>query len=370
MKQLFFLMIFLIGTNEIAFSANTTIRLEQIPAEDVVYGLQLDEKQWLNRDTLIDAIDNSLYYLKTASAKNAYRELNLAGFDDERVTRSLNRFRELLIAETSYDNFKKKIIHEFGLYRIVSSDNSNVRFTGYFRPVYQASKVKTKEYKYPLFSLPEGFNTWTTQPTRVELEGTDGLGTDKLKGLEIAWLKSRYEVYMVQVQGSAILELTDGTRITVGFAGGTKYPFSAVAKQFIAKHGFYPKDPERYFVTHQSEFDRLISQNNRFIFFEVKRNSAPIGSLGVPVVDERSIATDKRIMPPGALAFIYAPAPEVTSTGGVKVKKSGRFVLDHDTGSAIKGTGRVDIFMGTGEQAKKKATSIYASGDLFYLLLK
>lgn len=95
-----------------------------------------------------------------------------------------------------------------------------------------------------------------------------------------------------------------------------------------------------------------------------------MGNLNVPVTDERSIATDKSLMPPGALALIQTNLPYYNASQTLEFKDVSRFVLDHDTGSAIKGPGRVDIFMGTGAKAKERAGVMTGSGQLYYLLLK
>jgi membrane-bound lytic murein transglycosylase A len=92
--------------------------------------------------------------------------------------------------------------------------------------------------------------------------------------------------------------------------------------------------------------------------------------LGVPVTGDRSIATDKSLMPPGALALIVAPIPDVEPTGEIDTRVVSRYVLDQDTGSAIKGAGRVDVFLGSGPLAGERAGRLNGSGHLFYLLLK
>jgi len=95
-----------------------------------------------------------------------------------------------------------------------------------------------------------------------------------------------------------------------------------------------------------------------------------MGSIGVPVLSERSIATDKTLFPPGALAMIQTQIPQPTMGGKLAQQQVTRYVLDQDTGSAIKGAGRVDVFMGTGVVAGDRAGLINSNGQLYYLLLK
>ena len=128
--------------------------------------------------------------------------------------------------------------------------------------------------------------------------------------------------------------------------------------------------PDRLLDPHPQALDEYIPRNNRFIFFYETDNKPPNGNLSVPVTAERSIATDKSIMPPGALALIQAPIPQVSSKGDLETRSVTRYVLDQDTGSAIKGAGRVDIFLGSGELAGDRAGLLNGPGKLYYLLLK
>ncbi|NES46638.1 3D domain-containing protein, partial [Moorena sp. SIO2C4] len=111
-------------------------------------------------------------------------------------------------------------------------------------------------------------------------------------------------------------------------------------------------------------------RNKSFVFFRETRGAPATGSLGLPVMAERSIATDKSIMPPGALALIQTSIPYPNAVGQLESRLVSRYVLDQDTGSAIKGPGRVDIFMGTGKLAGNRAGLINDTGELYYLLLK
>ncbi len=108
----------------------------------------------------------------------------------------------------------------------------------------------------------------------------------------------------------------------------------------------------------------------RFVFFKEKSGVAATGSINVPVTPERSIATDKSLMPPGALAVIHTAIPFPNTAGNLEYRNVSRFVLDQDTGSAIKGPGRVDYFMGSGKLAGDRAGITGGNGSLYYLLLK
>jgi membrane-bound lytic murein transglycosylase A len=175
---------------------------------------------------------------------------------------------------------------------------------------------------------------------------------------------------MVHLQGSAILELPEGGRMSVGYAAATRYPFTGISAQYLRDRGLGWVQLGSYFRQYPDELNNYLVRNNRFVFFKENPSSDPIGSLGVPVVSGRSIATDKSRMPPGALALIRTSLPSRDVRGKLVSKPTTRFVLDHDTGSAIKGAGRVDLFMGSGPEAKETASQVFGDGELYYLMLK
>ena len=196
-----------------------------------------------------------------------------------------------------------------------------------------------------------------------------------LAGNEIVWLRDRLEAFLVQVQGSARLQLTNGTTMSITYGGSTNYRYTSIGGELV-KDGVFAKEelslPKliAYFKSNPEALDEYLPRNNRFIFFYETDGRSPNGSLGVPVTGDRSIATDKSLMPPGALAFIEAPIPQVTANGVIENRIVSRYVLDQDTGSAIKGAGRVDIFLGSGTVAGERAGLINGTGKLYYLLLK
>ncbi|NJN86873.1 MAG: murein transglycosylase A [Leptolyngbyaceae cyanobacterium SL_7_1] len=355
-----------------------------VSLSESIANLGLDEQLWgdngsPDRAALVTAIDHSLRYLNTQAAATAYDRYPVSGITRDRVRRSLQRFRELLFTVDSPAALQAAVLQEFDLYQSIGRDGlGTVDFTGYFQPTYTASRVPTAEFRYPLYRLPPGLEQWVQpHPTRRELEGADGLqgSQGQLRGLELVWLRDRLEAFLVQVQGSARLQLTDGTVMTLGYAGRTDYPYTSIGRQLINDGKIAEADltlPRvlQYFQTYPQELDQYLPRNDRFIFFRETADVAPSGSLGVPVTPERSIATDKSLMPPGALALIVTQLPYLNPSGQAEARLVSRYVLDQDTGGAIRGAGRVDIFMGTGARAGDRAGLINAPGQLYYLLLK
>ena len=344
--------------------------------------LGFDEQLWDrggDKQALVTSIDNSLGYLARNKAIEAYQNYPIQGITLNRVRQSLIRFRQLVVSSGSAAELQAAVRREFVFYQSVGNDGKGtVKFTAYYEPVYIASRVRTALYKYPLYRLPPDFQKWPKpHPKRIDLEGKNGLLGDKskLRGLEIVWFSNRLDPYMVHIQGSAQIKLTNGQKTSVGYAGGTDYAWTSIGKE-LAKDGKLPLSgltmPKliTYFRQHPKELSNYLPRWERFVFFEETNGTAATGSLLVPVTPERSIATDKSVMPPGALALIINSFPYPTSNGKLEPRLVNRFVLDQDTGSAIKGPGRVDYFMGSGQLAGDRAGISGGNGLLFYLLLK
>lgn len=337
-----------------------------------------------DRPALIGAVDRSLAYIATEKAAEDYAAYPIEGITRDRVRRSLERFKGLLQTSTSAQALRNAVQQEFDFYQATGVDGQGtVHFTGYFEPSYAASRQPTADYRYPLYAKPADLESWPEpHPDRVALEGQDGLQSagGPLKGLELVWLQSRIEAFLVQVQGSAKLQLTDGSTMSVGYAGRTNYPYVSVGKELV-NDGIFSLEALTlplmldYFRRNPQSLSTYLPRNPRFVFFKKTDGAPPTGSLSQPVTADRSIATDKSLMPPGALTLLstqipYANPGAVLSSRRYPKRAVHRFVLDQDTGGAIKGAGRADIFLGSGSVAGDRAGLVNDSGQLYYLLLK
>ena len=331
-----------------------------------------------NRAPLLQAIDHSLNYLATPKAEEDYQNFPVEGVNRDRVLQSLQRLRQVLATSSDNESLRRSLAEEFLLYQAIGNDGQgNVAFTGYFEPYYRASAVPTTDYRYPLYRRPADLDQWPLpHPTREELEGTNGLRSSHgpLAGLELVWMASRLEAFLVQVQGSAKLELTDGRVMSVGYAGRTDYPYTSIGQALVADGKIAPEALSlpnliAYFEANPESLNHYIPKNERFIFFRETDGGPPTGNLSVPVTAGVSIATDKTVLPPGAMALMQVALPQQTSTGEWISQDTSRLVLDQDTGGAIVGPGRVDLFVGSGPEAGEMAGRINTDGSLFYLLL-
>jgi membrane-bound lytic murein transglycosylase A len=368
----------------------------QLPKDENYF---LDNQIWgesgkkADKDNLLKAIDSSLNYLKTNQATVFYSKYIMPEITRERVEKSLLRFRELVLSSKNAKELQQAVNKEFVFYKSIGSDKKGtVLFTGYYKPIYQGSRTQTAEYRYPIYRLPADFDSWAKpHPTRLELEGKDALQSSKgkLKGLELFWLSSRMNAYLAQVQGSAVIKFKDGSETTINYAGNTDHEYVSLGKELIKdkkleKDGITLQKVIDYFVKNPAEENIYLPRNPRFIFFKDTKGAPASGSLSEPITQERSIATDKSLMPPGSLAIIRAPFPFISKdkkdsqdNKNNQEKKPkieqilvSRYVLDQDTGGAIKSPGRVDYYMGVGEEAGDRAGAIVNTGELYYLVLK
>ena len=325
------------------------------------------------------ALDYSLAYLKTPAAATLYGQRGDTPFSLDRVRRSVARFRQLLQANLSPVAFQEKLTQEFEFHQVAGDDRAgSILFTGYFEPTYEASRTPTATYRFPLFRRPKDFATWPKpHPTRVQLVGPDGLQAAKgpLKGLEVVWLKDRFQAFLVEVQGSARLHLSDGGTMTVGNEAIMDYPYVSLGKLMVTDQLLKAGEVTlpamiAYFNEHPGTLDGYLSRCNRMVFFRDTEGSQPMGCLNVPVTALCSVATDKDLFPAGGLALIELELPSLAADGTPGLQRVQRFVLDQDSGGPIKGPWRFDYFMGSGPEAGAQAGLMNKRGKAWYLLLK
>ncbi|MBA2749496.1 MAG: MltA domain-containing protein [Tatlockia sp.] len=358
---------------------------DNLGLDEQIWGENGREGDWKE---VLKSVDSSLRYVNSPGALKAYRKYSASGITRDRVRRSLVHFRKLVITAKTPADLQQAVKRDFVFYRSTGRDGKGeVLFTAYYEPMYEASRFKTEKYRFPLYQMPSNFKKWSKpHPTRAQLEGRDGLlgAKSKLKGLELVWLSDRLEAFLAQIQGSARFNLTDGIQMSIGYAAKTDYPYTSIGKE-LAKDGKLPLPGLtlpvmiNYFTQKPWELSSYLPRNRSFVFFRKTYGAPATGSLGIPVTAERSIATDKALMPPGALALIHTSLPFADDSTALlknnypaimQYRSVSRYVLDQDAGSAIKGAGRVDYFMGTGKLAGDRAGVTGSRGQLYYLLLK
>lgn len=336
---------------------------------------------WGTLGTLRSAAENSLNYLSKASSQQFYP---YGDINHDRVVKTLETFLTFVDAGIRPSELNGVIRAYFDVYMSIGCDDEGtVLFTGYYTPIFEASFEPDERFKYPLYKMPQdlvkgpdgqtlgqrGANGQITRyPDRVRLEQSG-----MLEGQELVWLADPFEVYIAHVQGSAKLRMPDGQIITVGYAANNGHDYASVAQALVSDDRISSERMSLaamidYFKRHPDQVEHYTQRNPRFVFFRIAEET-PHGSLNEPVTPMRTIATDKSIFPRASLAFVSTTVPHAGRKGVVRRPYEG-FVLDQDTGGAIRAPGRCDIYMGEGEDAGYLAGRTYQEGRLYYLFLK
>jgi membrane-bound lytic murein transglycosylase A len=351
-----------------------------------------------DKESLIRAIDFSLQYLDRQDPDSAVQ------FGKEWIT--IGRIKESLL------DFKAAL-QEYGLtetfftyignnYRFYRSTAEEVLFTGYYEADLRGSLTRSETYRYPLYRKPDDLlRVDLTKFSFYEkvkglpqvLKGRVAGDTDKTvvpyydrqeiddreqlagKNLEIAWIDDPIDVFFLHIQGSGIVQLDNGETLRVGYAESNGHPYRAIGRLLLQQNvltyeNMSMQSIRRYLESHPEKINEVFNYNPSYVFFRVLEDG-PIGFIEVPVTPFRTIATDRRLFPKGALCYIETEIPVFDDNNNIKEwKPFRRFVLNQDTGGAIRTPARVDLFTGYGEYSKLVAGHMKQKGMLYFLVPK
>jgi membrane-bound lytic murein transglycosylase A len=349
----------------------------------------------LDRASLRAAIGQSMGYLAKLPSHRVVGE-EPRRFTAGELMATLRAFEQTLKHWRCRECWIRQVVD---LFDFLESSNDpelqSVLFTGYYQPVIDASLAPTAEYKYPIYAIPadlvivEG-TARDSAPAGAKrigrLQGDklvpyysraeiDHQGALREQGLEIAWAKDPVDIFFLQIQGSGILRLPNGRRLQIGYAGQNGLPYRSIGRLLmddgkIAREEMSMQRLRRYLAEHPGQRDQIMAYNESYVFFRFL-SQGPLGSLEVPVTAGRSIATDSRLFPKGALAFIYSERPVLDGAGRLRGWTPFlRFVLNQDAGGAIRGPQRVDLFFGADSHGAAGAGYMNSRGKLYFLALK
>ncbi len=245
--------------------------------------------------------------------------------------------------------------------------------TGYFEPIVEGSLTRTRGFTAPVLGRPDNLSALAPYPDRAAIEA----GAIERHTAPIVWLRDRVEVFLVQVQGSARVRLADGNLLRLAYSGRNGHPYTSIGrilidsgeiaeanmslatlKQWIRGHGQKAGD----------QGAALMHRNKSYVFFSIHKESeparGPVGGQGISLTALRSIAVDRAIWSYGLPFWIAADLPWRASSPSL----FHRLMIAQDTGSAITGPARADIFFGSGDDAGARAGDIRHAGDVVVLL--
>jgi len=365
-----------------------TAKLERVPVEQIAN--LVDD---LDADSLKRAIKQSLAFYERVPPERTYKLGHLQVRADL-LKATLIEFLNLMNSG-SLDS--KTISKKFDVYRFrQAKEETNLFLTGYYEPILQGRLERNAEYRYPLYSVPpdlltidlNSFNPelYAGKTLRGRLVGKrvvpyftraeiDGQGKLDEQGCEMVWLQDLIDVFFLQIQGSGMIQLPAGKFVRVGYAASNGRPYRSIGKYLLNK-GVMNREEislqsiRAYLKAHPEVIDEVLWHNESYVFFRWVEEG-PLGSLNVPLTGGRSIATDPEFFPRGGIAFLESEQPRLDGTGQVTAwEPLHRWVLNQDTGGAIKGSKRADLFCGSGERAEQIAGRLKHPGTIYFLIKK
>jgi membrane-bound lytic murein transglycosylase A len=263
----------------------------------------------------------------------------------------------------------------FDTYRII--DDASL-LTGYYEPLLHGSRVRHGSYQYPLYappkdllhvSLGDAYDSLSQMRLRGRLENGsvvayyDRAYINKY-GLDapvICWVDDRLERFVLEVQGSGRVVLDTNETINVGYADQNGHQYTSIGKLLVAKgaidaESISLQSIQTWYETHPEEAEALLNENRAFVFF-TEQNTTATGSMGVALRAMHSVAIDPKYIPYGAMLALRSDHYKLLA-------------FAEDTGGAIRGASRADLFMGFGKEAAQKAGSLKEDLKLWIWLPK
>ncbi|MBA3006605.1 MAG: transglycosylase [Desulfocapsa sp.] len=361
-----------------------------VPQQDQIPSL-LDD---MDSKSLITAARRHLCYLKTLPSNTAIH-LGKDIYSKDWLLESMETFLAILKQKQSPAEFDQAIRENFTLYQASGRNNNRKKgemlITGYYEPLLEGSLTKNSSFIHPLYTTPDSLLTYLDPATKKKTTGYQNPKGEKvpfwtraeiedgklLAGSELVYLKDPVDAFVLHVQGSGKIRLSDGSLRAVQFAATNGREYKSIGKLLVDEEKMSREEAtmptiRQYLHQNPGEQKRILHHNPRFVFFQWnKKKDSPIGSLGLPLTAGRSIAVDPGTLPTGVMAYLVSQKPVIDQGGQLlKWEAMQRFVLPQDTGAAIKGAGRADLFWGNGYYAEIAAGNMKEQGQLYFLVKK
>ncbi|WP_322867392.1 murein transglycosylase A [Aquicoccus sp. G2-2] len=262
------------------------------------------------------------------------------------------------------DQKDAKAFFELFFRPVLIEDGAPGLFTGYFEPELDGDYYPSARFRYPVYRMPTEAREASRWLTRREIEtGEEMQG----RGLEIAWVDDPVELFFLQVQGSGRIRMPNGTHIRVGYAGSNGHKYHSIGAELIRRgtynaHQVSADVIKNWVRRNPVEGQELLRHNPSYVFFrvvnDVPAEKGPLGAMNRSITALRSVAVDRRYVPLGAPVWIEKDGK----------KPMHRLMIAQDTGSAIRGAQRADIFFGTGDKAGRAAGKLRDPGRMLVLM--
>lgn len=342
----------------------------------------------LDRASLITALERSRGYLRALPPSTRYRFANQA-VPVQRLLASVDHLNHLLHSLADDATLQQRIAEDFLLLNAQPTTASPrpALITGYYQPIFAGSLQRQPPYLHPLYALPTDLviQRQDGKPTRIGRWVNDVLipywtrreieTGHLLRGSELVWLRDPFDAFTLHVQGSGIIRLPDGRLRGVRFAQKNGHAYTSIGTVLVQSGRMQLAEVtmdsiRAYLTAHPEERQSILWQNDSYIFFDWSPPGPAIGNLGLELTPGRSAAADQSIYPPGAILGVQSRRPVMGKGEVVEWREMARLVTVQDTGSALKGPGRIDLFWGSGEEVGQEAGQMKEAGSVQLLLLR
>ncbi len=391
------------------------LRLVEVgrPAERLLSGL--------DSGRLARALERNLLYLEKLPPEKVFA-YGTFKVDAVRILASQLDLLAFLNRAPDAGELREYLEKKFTLYEVAGPGNREagkgpVLFTGYYVPTLNGSRIRNERFRFPLYRKPDDLVLIETGRFRLEryvrrlwpwldgrlpfIPGLDKLHFPRLrgrltrqgrvvpyydreaidyrgklagKGLELFWVDSDIDRFFLQVQGSGLLRIPDGSRVMVGYAGANGRPYHSIGRWLI-RQGLMKREEvsmpaiRAWIKQHPERAEEIFKTNPSYVFFRELPLPEPLGCYQAPLTAGVSIATDRKLFPGGALGLVELELPRFSPAGKLlEWRRQRRLVLNQDTGGAIRGPWRVDLFCGADRQAELTAGILKQPGRLFLLV--
>jgi membrane-bound lytic murein transglycosylase A len=345
-----------------------------------------------DRSSLLQAARRQIEQLQRMPQK---KRIDIAGntYIPRQLIDSISAF--IRIAETADTDQEvwKNLGKNFTVYQAAGTRKNDtygeMLVTGYYEPIFDGSLKCEPPFLFPLYVQPPDLKSKRSAGTGKIITGRISKGDltpywtraeiesrNILKGSELVYLRDPFEVFLLHVQGSGKIRLPDGSLRSVEYAASNGHPYRSIGKLLVEENRFPLAEAtlpaiEGYLRENPDDMTRVLHYNPRFIFFRWGDNKGPRGSTNTQLTAGRSIAIDHQVLPSGTIGFLHSRRPVFDQKGAlagwVPIQ---RFVFPQDSGAAIEGPGRVDLFLGDSEEARRSAGLMKEPGNLYFLLKK
>jgi membrane-bound lytic murein transglycosylase A len=358
--------------------------------------------------SFIDQITGSSFHQAVERQKESWKKISAEKRDKEQAnfgTRSVTirdmenslHLLDFLLTNVKNPRLLDQFVRNyFDIYQMTGKKNQgDVLMTGYYHPLIRGSLTRSNRYPYPLYRRPNDLITIDLGEFSDEYRGKriigrlkgnsvipyynrkeiDRQGKLSQSGLELAWVSSDLDRFFLQIQGSGSLLLDDGSHYPVNYDGQNGHSYVSIGRKLIYEGYLSSQELSMQTIRELLDYDEQLAQefmdsNPSYVFFH-KGSDGPKGAGGAVITPGRSVAMDTKLYPLGIPIFVQAHRSAFNEEGKIdNWQPTSGFMINQDTGGAIKGPGRVDLYQGSGPVAELTAGHLANYGTVFFLLIK